>query len=262
MPETTSILDALKVTGKTSDGLSVGVLQSFTAKETASISSGGVERQEVVEPYSNFFVGRAQKDWDKGNTILGGMLTSTHRFVSDGNLAGLPVDAVTGGVDFVRYFANRSFSLETRLVGSHVTGETEAIHALATNPVHYFQRPDASHLGLDDTATSLSGQGGFFRLGTTEKSRWRASGALRWISPGLELNDLGYLRQADLTESQVEVGYDDPRPHGILRRFGGHAEREDAWDFSGLHIESDHVDPHRCHLHQQMERLRLAACHR
>ena len=43
-------------------------------------ASGGGSREPVVAPFGSYTVARLQKDWDKGNTILGGMLTSTHRF--------------------------------------------------------------------------------------------------------------------------------------------------------------------------------------
>jgi hypothetical protein len=83
--------------------------------------------------------------------------------------------------------------LEGRGVFRHVEGDTEAIQALQTNAVHYFQRPDASHLGVDENARSLSGNGGFvrfdhdfiagvvdvfqksFELGSLDGSCWKAA---------------------------------------------------------------------------------------
>ena len=80
----------------------VALLQSFTQKETAQISSPAGSRAPVVEPFGSYTVGRVQKDWDKGNTILGGMVTSTHRSVSDPALAFLPTQAWSGGLDFTQ----------------------------------------------------------------------------------------------------------------------------------------------------------------
>ena len=101
MPGSTTILGALKVTGKTNDGLSVGILQSFTQKEHADVTSPLQSSAPVVEPFGSYTVARVQKDWGKGNTILGGMLTSTHRAISDPALAFLPTP---GGVK-LRIFA-------------------------------------------------------------------------------------------------------------------------------------------------------------
>jgi len=80
MPEFTKILGAAKITGKTKNGLSVGIMESLTAAEKAEIDFKGERRFETVEPMSNYLTGRVSKEFNKGNTKLGGMFTSTHRF--------------------------------------------------------------------------------------------------------------------------------------------------------------------------------------
>jgi hypothetical protein len=237
-PESTTILGAAKVTGRTEGGLSVGVMQSFTGRETARISSPLGSHDQPVEPFGSYTVGRIHKDWDKGNTSLGGMLTETRRAISDPELAFLPTNALTGGADFTRYFANRSWLLEASAFFSQVTGDRQAIRALQTNAVHYYQRPDASHLGVDDGATSLSGHGGFVRFGRSEKSRLRLTDHFHWYSPGLDLNDLGYLRQADIIANQVFLGWSVTEPKGIFRTYSVQVAREDEWDFGGLKTKS------------------------
>lgn len=237
-PEMTTILDAIKVTGKTDNGLSIGILQSMTSRETANVSYLGQEREEPVEPNTNYFLSRVQKDWDKGNTSLGGMLTSTHRWLSDPSLDFLPGDAITGGVDFAHYFKNRTYVLQSQTVFSQVTGSEEAIRRLQTNAVHYFQRSDATHLGVDNAATALAGHGGRVRFGRTEKSRWRFSDTIRWSSPGLELNSLGYLRQADSFTNQASFGYHQSEPHGLFRTYAVVLNRTDGRDFGGLATET------------------------
>jgi hypothetical protein len=234
LPESTTILGAFKVTGKTDGGLSVAALQAFTQKETVAIASPLGSRDAVVEPFGSYTVGRLHKDWDKGNTSLGGMVTSTHRWVDDSSLSFLPTQATTGGLDFARYFANRSWVLEANGVVSHVTGDPAALLALQTNAVHYYQRPDASHLGVDPGRTSLSGHGGFVRFGRSENSRLRLLDHFHWYSPGLDLNDVGYLRQADLIANQVFLGWSEPTPKGIFRSYSVQLAREDQWDFGGL----------------------------
>jgi hypothetical protein len=228
MPESTTILGALKVTGKTNDGLSVGVLQSFTQKEHADVTSPLGSGQAVVEPFGSYTVGRVQKDWNKGNTILGGMLTSTHRSISDPSLAFLPSQAWSGGVDFVQYFGNRSWMLDAR------GAVRRAITALQTNPVHYYQRPDATHLGVDENATSLTGHSGSVRFGRSGTSRLGVTDHVLWYSPGLDLNDIGYLKQADFVFNELFLSWSEPRPKGPFRDYSLRLEREDAWDFGGL----------------------------
>ncbi len=166
-----------------------------------------------------------------------GDVTSTHRWLSDPSLDFLSGDALTGGVDFAHYFQNRTYVLEGKAIFSQVTGSEEAIRNLQTNAVHYYQRPDATHLGVDESATSLSGHGGRVRFGRTEKSRWRFSDTLSWSSPGLELNDLGYLRQADSVTNQASVGYHRSEPRRLFRSFSVVLNRVDGWDFGGLNTD-------------------------
>ncbi len=237
-PESTTILGAAKITGRTEGGLSLAVLQSFTARETAQISSSLGTRDQAVEPFGSYTVGRIHKDWDKGNTSLGVMVTETHRTVSDPELAFLPTNALAGGVDFTRYFANRSWVLESSALFSEVSGRPEAIRALQTNAVHYYQRVGANHLGVDEGATSLSGHGGSVLFGRSEKSRLRLTDHFLWYSPGLDLNDLGYLRQADIISNQVFLGWSVKEPTGIFREYSAQVSREDQWDFGGLKTKS------------------------
>jgi hypothetical protein len=234
MPGSTTILGAAKVTGKTNNGLSVALLQSFTQKETAQISSPAASRAPVVEPFGSYTVGRVQKDWDKGNTILGGMITSTHRWVNDPALRFLPTQTWSGGLDFTHFFRDRAWVLEAKGVFSRVEGDPESIHALQTNAVHYYQRPDASHLGVDENAGSLSGHGGLLRFGRSGKGRFGVTDRFLWYSPGLDLNDVGYLKQADLRSNQAILSWAEPKPKGLFREYSFVLLREDQWDFGGL----------------------------
>lgn len=233
-PESTTILGAAKITGRTDGGLSVGFLQSLTGAETAQISSPSGSREQQVEPFGSYTVGRIHKDWDKGNTSLGGMVTEAHRSISDPQLDSLPTNALTGGIDFMQYYSNRSWVLDAMAVMSQVNGDREAIYALQTNAVHYYQRPDAGHLGVDENATSLSGHGGSVRFGRSSSSRLRLTNHFHWYSPGLDLNDLGYLRQADVLANQVFLGWAETEPRGIFRTYSLQYMREDQWDFGGL----------------------------
>src|SRR5260221_7599028 len=163
------------------------------------------------------------------------MLTSTHRSVNDPALAAfLPTQAWSGGLDFTHFFRDRAWVLEAKGVFSRVEGDPEAIHALQTNAVHYSQRPDASHLGVDESAGSLSGHGGLLRFGSSGKGRVGVTDRFLWYSPGLDLNDVGYLRQADLRSNQAVLSWSEPTPKGLFREYSFVVLREDRWDFGGL----------------------------
>ena len=63
---------------------------------------------------------------------------------------------------------------------------------------HLFQRIDASHIDVDPTKTSLTGTNGIIDIGKQSEGNWTYGAGFNWYSPELEINDIGYLRQADL----------------------------------------------------------------
>jgi hypothetical protein len=97
IPDQTTIISALKVTGKTEKGLSVGVVESITASELAEISDGQNTREQTVEPFTNYMVTRIQQDFRHGNTVIGGIFTGTNRHLSEPYLDGFCRSAYSGG---------------------------------------------------------------------------------------------------------------------------------------------------------------------
>jgi hypothetical protein len=85
-------------------------------------------------------------------------------------------------------------------------------------PYHYFQRPDADHLTLDSSATSLTGFAGSVILGHRIGRHWNMSSSFNTMSPKYEISDLGFQRRADRIDLQESVGYVETRP-GRFRRY-------------------------------------------
>lgn len=237
MPESATILNAVKVTGKTADGLSLGVLQSVTQRETARVSAGrpgSGEEKTAVEPLSNYFMARLKKDWDKGNTSLGGVATSVNRSITDPHLRFMPRAAQTGGLEFSHYLANRNYLAEARVFASRLSGDAEAMLRAQTGAVHFFQRPDADHVRVDSLAESLSGHGGAVSFGRAGNSKLRWKNAFHWYSPGLDLNDIGWLQQADVLANSASVEYSQTDPGKYLRSWSVYFSQWNHWDFGGL----------------------------
>jgi len=76
------------------------------------------------------------------------------------------------------------------------------------------------------------------RFGRSENSRLHLLDHFHWYSPGLDLNDVGYLRQADVIANQVFFGWSETTPKGSFRRYSVQLAREDQWDFGGLATRS------------------------
>jgi hypothetical protein len=171
----TRILGALKLTGKSKKGLSVGIIESLTAREEVEITGPEDVHNEAVEPLTHYFIGRVQQDINAGNTMIGGMVTSTHRFLNDPNLNGLSREAYTGGLDLLHFFRNKTFYLDGKMVFSHVRGDELAMENLQCASAHYFQRPDADYLSLDTACHHVGGVGASFRAGKGSNGPWRYS---------------------------------------------------------------------------------------
>lgn len=207
-PNNTTILGAAKFSGKTKNGLSIGALQSITAKEFAEIELDtreevlenldeiGEPREVLVEPLTSYSVSRIQQDFNNNNSYIGGIATFTKRKLED-NLDFLRESAFTGGIDFNHNWKDRKYYAFGKFTFSNVKGSEEAIELTQTSLTHLFQRVDAGHVEVDPTRTSLTGTGGSFEIGKGGGGNWRYNFGGNWRSPEFELNDIGFLREAD-----------------------------------------------------------------
>ncbi len=231
-PANTTILGAAKFSGKTKDGWSIGVLESVTSKEFAKIDANGDRREEIVEPLTNYFVGRLQKDLNNRNSYVGGIFTATNRKL-EGDLDFLRKAAYTGGLDFKHQWKDRKYYLEGNVIMSHVEGSQEAIQNTQESLTHLFNRVDASHVEVDPTRTSLTGTSGRIEYGKAGSGHWRYSIGGNWRSPELELNDIGFLRQADEIRQYASIRYRSLKPFGKFRTINARANMFTTFDFEG-----------------------------
>ncbi len=236
LPANTPIIGAAKFSGKTKDGWAIGVLESVTAKRYASIVDGdGNRRREMVEPLTNYFVGRLQKDFNDRNSYIGGIFTATNRDNLTEQLDFLHKSAYTGAVDFKHQWNNRDWYVEGNVTFSHVQGSQEAIANTQESITHLFQRVDASYVSVDTTRTELTGTGGNLQIGKIGNGHWRFETGGTWRSPELELNDIGFQRQADDLRHYTWIGYQTLKPDSTFRRVGINYNHWSSWDFGGNH---------------------------
>ena len=237
-PDNTSILSAAKISGKSKNGLAVGVLHSLTAGENAELSTNGIKKNLQVEPLTSYTVGRLQQDFNEGTTVLGGIFTATNRFINDPYLEFLNTNAYTGGFDLLHQWNDKEFFVDAKIIGSAISGSTEAIQNLQLSSARYFQRSDASYMNFDPNRTTLSGQGGRVKIGKGSKGFWRYSSEFNWRSPGLDLNDIGFMQMADLLEQETEVSYFVTKPVSIFRSYSFAVHQSNNWDYGANYLYS------------------------
>ena len=233
VPQNSTILGAAKFSGKTRDGWSIGVIESVTANEYATIrQTDGSKREQIVEPMTNYFVARAQKDFNERNSFIGGIFTATNRHLN-GNFNELHKAAYTAGADFQHNWNNREYYIEGNTIFSHVLGSAEAITATQQTLRHNFQRVDASHVSVNENRTSLTGTGGRLEFGRNGGQNFRFDGGIIWRSPELELNDVGFLRRTDEIIQFLNLDYLWQIPTEIYRNINLGFEQGTDYDFGG-----------------------------
>jgi hypothetical protein len=235
VPDAARILGAAKLSGRTAGGWSVGVLDALTGRaEVTFRDAQGLDQSRTAEPLTNYFVGRARRDMRRGQSALGGMLTMVHRNLDDDVAeATLRSAAYTGGLDFRHEWRNRVWGVSGFVSGSHVEGSRSAIRLAQRSPWRYFQRPDADHLELDTTRTSLTGLSTQAQLQYRQGRHWRYSLLAGTTTPGYEVNDIGFQFRADRVDGQLNVGYVEPRPGSVLRNWNVNATGRAERNYSG-----------------------------
>jgi hypothetical protein len=238
IPEVTTILGAAKLTGK-SGGWSVGLLDAVTAREEARyFGDDSVVGTMPVEPRTNYFAGRVVRELRAGSTAFGAFATSVRRDLATSDLEEqLRSSATAFGVDANHAWGNRTWALDGSLAASVIRGSADAINAVQRSSARYYQRPDATHLDYDPTRTSLSGYAGQLSLAKLAGRHWRWSAAYQAVSPGLEVNDLGFQRDADRRVLSGQVQYLQQQPTRLVRRWQVSASADQTWNFGGNELE-------------------------
>jgi hypothetical protein len=233
VPDRTTFLGAAKVCGQLAGGWSVGIADAVTEKETArTISESGERGTHVVEPLTNYFVGRAKHDFGGGRSTFGVLATAANRSQDDVARQSLRDAGYLFGIDGVTATKDRSWTLGGFFVQSLVKGSAAAISATQRSSVRYLQRPDKDYSEFDPTRTELTGHDA--ALGFVYQGKpFFATGQVREITPGYEANDLGYVSRADVRTLTATFGGTRNTSRGLFRSSRVVGSTQHAWTFGG-----------------------------
>jgi hypothetical protein len=249
-PPTTTILGAAKLSGKTAGGWSVAVLDAVTARETARFQQEVVsvdpaardtlravsERSAPVEPLTNYLVARTRRDLNGGRSVVGALVTGVSRRLDDAFVPTLRSSAYSGGVDFDHTWGNRTWSLSGFLAGSRLNGDSLAIVRAQRSSARYYQRPDAGYLGVDSSRRSLGGYSGALGLTKIGGENWIGSLLLQTLSPGFELNDVGFQQSADRRALSSYLEYHENTSGRRFRSWSVYGFSNHAYNFGGDNV--------------------------
>ncbi len=245
-PENATILAAGKVTGRTKSNYLVGILDAVTRKEMARVvtvhptTGAQTSSRAEVEPLTNYFVGRARKEFQGGAHSFGGILTSVDRFTSDSLAeARLPGNARSLGFDWFTSWKNRTYSFMGQSAFTDVTGSTLAVERVQRSSAHYFQRPDRDGGGnglfsdeLDPNATSLKGYGGYARV-AKDGGQFLWEGMVNYRSPGFEVNDIAFNTTSDYVYMNVNIARSVTKPGRIFRNYFSILGAQQQYNYDG-----------------------------
>lgn len=224
--QATTIIGAAKVTGRLPGGIGLGVLDAITDRETGPHNA-------TIEPTTNYSLVRLTREQEKGNGSVGLMLTGVNRSLDRLTRPELHDQAYTGALDFRQRLLGNRYEVGGSLNLSRVQGSREAIYQTQTSNVHLYQRPDGS-LRADSTRTSLGGDAEEIRFGKLAGNRLRFESSYSRRSPGFEINDLGFLLQADQQSWNNWAGLRFFQPNGVFQRMNWNFNWWQFWSAAGL----------------------------
>lgn len=197
-PEFTSIIGAAKLTGKTAGKASFGLIEAVTAQEHATAAAAGAgSGRFVVEPRTNYLVGRLQQDLYQGNSKVGVIGTAVNR-------AGTGT-AYAGGVDWTLFAPGNAYQASGQVAGSRTA-------SFGTDRQGY-----AAQVELGKGAGSV--QGDLF---------------YQALSPGFDINDLGFVSRVGRQVLLAQVSAPEYRVQGPFRYRNVSLTSRTSWNYDRL----------------------------
>jgi hypothetical protein len=238
VPDRTTILGATKLTGKLGTSWNVGFISALTGRESAEINQAGTMLRQDVEPFTYYGALRAQKEVGEGKSGYGILATGVMRDINAPTLAGiLNKNAFSLAADgWVFLNKKRDWVVGGWAGGTRVEGTAEDVYRLQLSSMHYYQRPDATHVSLNPAATSLSGWGARVNLGK-QNGNFLFLASAGALSPGFDPNDVGFqYGGSDVIQMQALPGYQWTKPGKVFQNcllIGGAFV---SYDFGGNRI--------------------------
>jgi hypothetical protein len=228
-PTATTIYGAAKLTGRLPGGQTVGVLDAITQRAAGTLDS-------TTEPTTNYAVVRGQQDFRNGESGVGLMLTAVNRHLDQRTENALSRNAYVGALDVRHRFLNSRYQISGSLDFSRVAGSDSAIALTQRDPVHFYQRPGAG-ASYNPARTSLTGDAEELLFGKVGGGITRFQTAYQRRSQGFEVNDLGFLLQADQQSWNTWFGVQARHPTALYQQAWWNFNWWQYWTAAGTPVE-------------------------
>lgn len=236
-PDWATILAAGKLTGQIGSGWNIGFLSALSQREYAEIDWEGNTTTEEVEPFTYYGVFRLQKEFEQGRHGLGFISTAVLRDLRTDTLEDfLAQKAFSFALDGWASLDKKNTWVVTGWFGTtRVSGNQTALYQIQQSYPHYFQRPDVTHVELDENATSMAGWAGRFTL-NKQKGHFIFNAAVGAIEPGFNSTDMGFQWSSDRINYHALIGYQWWKPGKIFRYWATRLFTAQTYDFGGNKI--------------------------
>ena len=232
-PANTTILGAAKLSGRLASGFSIAALGAATQTENAKSFDllTGTTTKTKVEPFAGYLAVAGSQEVGPNNSTLGFKVTGVQRAIDadDAVSSVLNDQAYSGELNWNARFKGGAYVIDGSLRGTTVSGTQERITRLQQLPVHYLQRPDADHVTLDTTRTSLNGYA-FDIFASKNTGKVTAATFLGVESATYDPNDIGRLGRGDEIGWFAEVNFRQNTPIGPFHRIGAELSSFNGWN--------------------------------
>ena len=224
-PLFTKINFAAKLTGRFSNGISLGLVDASTER-VVGVSGA------TIEPQTNYLVLRALREMRGGRSQFGIEVTDVRRQLDDATEALLRRSATTLVAQGFHRFARDRWEVNGYAAKNEVRGSASSIALTQRNSVHFYQRPDHEET-YDPTRTSLGGH--TFAMGLRQVGgRMRYENNFRYSGAGNEANDLGFVNLVNDVQFRQQFDLRQLRPSKLLRSAFSTTSFDSHWTTGGL----------------------------
>jgi hypothetical protein len=184
LPKNTTILGAVKLTGKTNNGFSIGMLEAFTQEEKAVVADSlRNQSEQVVEPFGHYHILRLRKDlWNNSN--VGMIFTSVEKQQRN--------PAFTNGYDWNLKFQDNTYQVDGFLAISHATNSNNE---------------------------RITGSAGKTQLSKISGEHWLWSLSTDYTSKKYNINDVGFFFSPNDFGGVFALNYKEDVPAAVVRNY-------------------------------------------
>ncbi len=235
-----TILGAAKVTGRYRSGLSVAALTAYTQEEKAATfrATDSSFSRAVVAPGTWYGAAVVQQEFGNpagtsSNAYL--LFTGVERNLDDASfLQSIFVDRAYSGIaDYRIRWKGGQYDMSAFIAYSWLQGDSAAVLNQQLSSRRYYQRPDASHVEVDPSMTSLTGNYIGINHSKLSGKHWLWDIDYYQEAPAFELNDAGRLGTSDDRGVNGNVRYRESTPGQLFRSYEVGLWHGSEWNFGG-----------------------------